>query len=1074
MEWNNNSPMRRRELKTTYTQRINDKINKTINKKWWNIFYKILIIWIISFVLILVLWSIFLYTKYIVWLPAISELENLEIAETSTIFDRDWNELYKIFKEKRTYVPFENINKNMINAIVAIEDKRYWTNPWVDILWLFRAWFNYILWSADEVKWTSTLTQQLIRNTIIKNEKSIDRKVKEIYLAYKLTSSVSKEKILELYLNKISYWHNAFGIEEAAKTFFGKSSKDIWILESSILASLPKWPTYYSPYNHPDRLVGFPYIYPSENEEDQIKIITKDDTQVHAEILSKLTSFIKNLKASKLEWTDKILICNVKKEYFKSSISVDSDWCTIIDYPGLIDFLNNVKIENGKYYIEYETWRKDRVLWRMLEDDYINFDEYKESIINWIWMTFSQAEENIKSPHFVFYVKEYLEQKFWQEIVSIGWLKIYTTLDWKLQEKAEELISKNSEVNATKYGATNAALISIDNKTWEILSMVWWKDYFDKENKWNVNIITSPLQPWSSFKPFVYSLAMANDKIWTKSPIYDLKTNFPSWYTPKNFDWKFMWKINISTALNNSRNIPAIKMFFMAWWESKIIELMKKLWVNSLKTNWNYWAPLALWTWEMTPLELATAYSVFANLWVKKEISPILKIVDSKWNIIEEKTQKAKDKQVIPAEQAYLINSILSDTWARPSSWNWFISMKNRVVAAKTWTSTKQYLVNNETGIFPCNLWTAWYTPQITTVVWAWNTNWKEVKMSWDWLNVAWPIWRDFMEFAHKWKVAETWKRPAWVKSINISEISWLLPNPELDPAFIINSLFINAPDKYDNSYKSVDVDALCNWKITEKTPEDAIKKVTLLEINSMRPDNASWQNPVIEWSKSDSFIQRYWNIPNLVTSISDVACDRSWTSSDTTIKTTINDWDTFAAWENFIEISYKSVNAITKISIFIWDTLIDEVKIDNKKEWTYAWTIFIPVSKAGIKTTIKFKALDDQYYSSTTEKEILIIKKDITSPEITLINPADWSIKLYNTDFFNLKATVLDRNALKSINIKLDWNIIKSWLTDRNIVYSINENKDIEVWSHVITIEVIDSNWNKTNKDINLEVLPK
>ncbi len=1071
----NRRPLNKRKFHTTFTKKFNAQAHKILdNKNWKSTFMKFIMYWFGAFVALIILWSIFVYTKYIVGLPEISELENLEIAESSIIYDRNWKELYKIFKENRTYVSYENINKNMINALVSIEDKRYWTNPWVDILWLFRAWLNFALWKSDDVKWTSTLTQQLIRNTIIKNEKSIERKVKEIYLAYKLTSSVSKEKILELYLNKISYWNNAYGIEEAAKTYFWKSSKDLTILESSILASLPKWPTYYSPYSHPDRLVWFPYIYSWDKEEEVVKIVSQKDKESNIDYVKTLTDFVSWLKSSRLEWTEKTLICNLKKEDFKTAITIDWDWCTVIPYSELITLLNNVRIKVWDKYVEYETWRKDRVLWRMLEDKYITFDEYKSSIINAIWYTFSQRKENIKAPHFVFYVKEYLEEKYWKEIVSVWWLKIYTTLDLNLQEKAEELITKQTEINAKKFDATNAALISIDNRSWWIISMVWWKDYFDSENKWNVNITTSKLQPWSSFKPFVYSIWMFNKAIWTKSPIYDLETKFPGWYNPSNYDWKFMWKMNISTALNNSRNIPALKMFFLAWWEKNIIAFMKKIWVNSLKTNWSYGASLALWTWEMTPLELASAYSVFANMWVKKEISPILKIIDSKGNIIEDNSKaKKKEENTISDAQAYLINSILSDTSSRPSWWNKYISIKNRQVAAKTWTSTKQYEVKWEKQKYPSNLWTAWYTPQITTIVWAWNTDWSQMNQQWDWLNWAWPIWRDFMEFAHKWLEVEKWKKPSSVKEIFISEISWLLPDPEkTDKSMIISSLFANTPKTYDRSYKQVEVDSLCNWKVTESTPEAAIKKVTVLELNDIDPTNEAWQAPVRAWARSDAFKAKYWNFADLVTDVSNEICERNWTNSDITINANVKDNDTLSAWENYIELDYSSKNPIIKIEILIDDTVVDEIKIESKTEWTYSWKIFIPASKSWKQAKLIFRAVDEQYFSNTVSNNVLITKKDTVSTKIELINPIDWSITLYSKDFFNLKAKVSDNSAIESINILLDWNIVKSWITDRNIVFPINSEKDMTLWIHTITIEVIDNSWNKTNKDIKVDVI--
>lgn len=970
------STLPRRKLKTTYTKKVSSKTKKILNKKWKNWFFKIMIYIIVFFLIGWIILGAILYQKYIVGLPPVSELKNLKIAESSIIYDRNWEELYKIFKEKRTYVNYEDINKNMINAIVSIEDKRYWTNPWIDIRWLIRAWFNYILWNSDWVAGTSTLTQQLIRNTIITNERSLERKIKEIYLAYKLTNSLSKEKILELYLNKISYWHNAYGIEEWAKTFFNKSAKNLNVFESSILASLPKWPTYYSPYNHPWRIVWYPYIYAKETPSDIVKIITKKDVILNNDIVKKFTHFIAWLKASRLEWTNKILICNIKKEYFKNEIRVDNDWCSVIEYPNLIPLLNSIRIKDSNdNYIEYETWRKDRVLWRMLEDWYITFKDYQNSILTGIWYKFNQSREEIKAPHFVFFVKEYLEEKYWEKLVNIGWLKIYTTLDLKLQEKAQQLVEDQAKINETKFWANNAALISLDNKTGEILSMVWSKDYFDKDNKWNVNIITSKLQPWSTFKPFVYSMWIFNKKIWSKSVIFDLKTDFWSDYIPANFDGKFMWKMNISTALNNSRNIPAIKMFFMAWWEKSIVNFMKKMWVNSLNSRWQYWAPLALWTWEMTPLELATAYSTFANMWIKKDITPILRIEDSKWNIIEEHKEK-EYPQTISKNQAYIMNHILSDSTTRPTFWNTYMTLPDRKLSAKTWTSTKQYIRNGKKDIYPANLWTIWYTPQITTVVWAWNTDWSKLGYRWNWLEWAWPIMQKFMAFAHKGLPIEDWTKPDWVKKINISKVSWLLPNPEnVNSSNIIKSLFINVPNTYDNSFRYVKVDSLCNWAITDRTPDAAIKTVRLLSFHSLMPNNPKWENPVINWTKSPEFQKIYWNSSNIIWKINP-PCERSSIPSEIIIKTTIKDNEVMHLWENFVLFAYRSSNPIIKVEVFIWDTLVDQVKINNKKNWSYSWKIFIPATKLTKSTKLILKAIDNQYYSSTVEKHISIRRK--------------------------------------------------------------------------------------------------
>lgn len=1030
----------------------------------------ILIYTLITFWALVILATIVIYIKYIVPLPDVKDLEKLNLAKSSIIYDRDWNELYKIYKENRTYVNYENISKNMVNALVAWEDKTFFENSWVDFKRMIWAFVYFILWKTDKVEWTSTISQQLIRNTLIWSERKIERKIKEMYLSYKLSTSLSKEKILELYLNKIDFWSNSYGIEQASETFFWKSAKDLWVLESSILASLPKWPSYYSPYSYPDRLLWYVYIYDEDNEKDQTKIITEKDKLNYANDVNLFLKYIESLKSKKISDSTSV-ICWIKKENHKNTLTIDKDWCSLMDYSKLLEFLNSIQIKNDWKVIEYQTWRKDFILQRMLEDWYIQFDDYKNAIISSIWFKFQKNIEKIKAAHFIFYLKEYLEKKYWKDFVDSGWLKIYTTIDSKLQAKAEELIEKQWDVNAKRFDANNDALISIDNTTWEILAMVWWRDYFDEENWWNVNMITSKLQPWSSFKPFVYAQAIDTSEIGSKTPVFDLQTNFPWWYTPSNFDWKFMWLMNISTALDNSRNIPAIKMVYMWWWEKNVVDFAKKLWFENIADDWRYGASIWLWTVEVTPLEMAKAYTVFANLWKKKEITPILKILDSKWVVIEEKKDQ-KDEEVIDSSTAYIINSILSDTSSRPAWWNAFVSLPDRKVAAKTWTSTKQYVKNGKKVKLPRNLWTIWYTPQITTVVRVWNTDWKEVNMSWDWLNAAWPIWRDFMAYAHKWKPALVWKRPAWVKEIAISKLSWFPIEWSFRADLTTTSLFKNLPTWVWTWLKTVKVDALCNWKVSELTPIAWIKDIYVLDIHSLIPDNPAWETPVQNWVKAWWYKDTLWELVDSSDVIKDTICNREENPTiwNIQIASKINVWDNLLTWPNYIELAYRSDTPIIKIDILLDEIKIDEITLPGKNEWSYRWSFEIPENYSW-KYNLVLRAVDNNYYSADEVKEIEVVNKDKIPPKITIKNPIDKSIKLYKWQTFNLRWEINETSNLKSINIYIDWNPIKIWLTDRDFVYPISWD-NLEIWNHTIKVEAVDNSFNTASEDINLEII--
>ena len=719
------------------------------------------IILFLLFLLLVTFFCLLYYLWVILSLEDVEDLKTLSMPKTSIIYDRDWGELYKIYSEKRTYVDFEHINTNMVNAIIAWEDKRFWTHPWYDKIGIIRAFYNWLL-NWNHFTWTSWITQQLVKITYLTNERTIDRKLKELYLSTELSTKYEKKDILELYLNKVFFWWNSYGVEQASQTYFWKKAIDLWVLESSILASLPKAPSWLSPYNKKDKLLGYPVLINTNNSSEE-KILSKqtlDDKKIEMDLLK---NYITNLTA--LDKWSYLEICWIDEENIKSkNFSVDEKWCINLKFNKLLLFLNSISIEQGTNFIEYETWRKDYVLWRMLEDKYITFEEYKEALIESFWFEFIEYRDDIKYPHFVMYVKDYLEKIYTKEVLINGGFKIYTTIDPDLQDKAQELIEKRVKINTEKYWARNAALISLDNETGQILSMVWGVDYFDEDNLGYNNMILARLQPGSTFKPFVYMLSMIKESFTRYTIFTDAKFTFPWDYTPENSDWKYMWKMTLSKALNYSRNIPAVKNYYAAGEEEEIIKFLRKFWVKSLDEvkkeykekygyNYVYAAPMALGTVQITPIELAWAYSVFANNWVKNELTSILKIVDFDWKIIEEFNTEIEWEKVLEQKDAYQMNTILSSVQDRPKDWNYFLTIPGRSLAAKTGTSSKQYKKNpedKEDSIFPKDMWTVWYTPQITTVVWAWNTSWEE--LSWDayWINWAWLIMKNFMIFAHK------------------------------------------------------------------------------------------------------------------------------------------------------------------------------------------------------------------------------------------------------------------------------------------------------------------------------------
>lgn len=238
-----------------------------------------------------------IYGIFLQGLPDISEVKNPKNFQESTIlYDADGNEIFRYSENgKRTYIGYENISQSIKDAIVATEDPTFFTNPGVDIFGIARA----IVSSGgnkNEIKGTSTLSQQLIKNTLLSNERTFKRKIREAYLAYKLNNTYTKEEILEMYLNAIEFGHGANGIEQASLTFFGKHAKDVGPLGATILASLPKGPTAYSPYSRRGALMGKIEVYPTDNSNSRLTLdIEAANSAEHRELYTTFKNYLKNL-----------------------------------------------------------------------------------------------------------------------------------------------------------------------------------------------------------------------------------------------------------------------------------------------------------------------------------------------------------------------------------------------------------------------------------------------------------------------------------------------------------------------------------------------------------------------------------------------------------------------------------------------------------------------------------------------------------------------------------------------------------------------------------------------------------
>ncbi len=412
------------------------------------------------------------------------------------------------------------------------------------------------------------------------------------------------------------------------------------------------------------------------------------------------------------------------------------------------------------YYSPWGTHQKELltrqklVLKRMLELKKITQAEFDKATSEKI--TFSpQDTTGIKAPHFVLYVQDYLVQKYGEDLVRAGGLRVVTTLDWKLQELGEKVVKEGAERNEELYKGKNASLVVEDPKTGQILALVGSRDYFDTENEGNFNVAAQGLrQPGSALKPFTYLMAMKAGYT-PETVLFDVPTEFDASgnlsksYRPENFDNFFRGPVNLRNGLAQSVNIVAVKTLYLVG-ISNLLNTLKSFGITTLTDPRRYGLSLTLGGGEVKLLELVGAYSVLADDGVKQHQSTILEIKDNKNNILE-KLEDSSEK-VFESQPIRQINDILSDVQARSALYSNSLGLTQvpgHDVALKTGTSNDYR-----------DAWVFGYTPSLVAGVWAGNNDNTPMQKRGSSILAALPIWHAFMSEALKTIEPEAFPRP--------------------------------------------------------------------------------------------------------------------------------------------------------------------------------------------------------------------------------------------------------------------------------------------------------------------------
>jgi len=400
--------------------------------------------------------------------------------------------------------------------------------------------------------------------------------------------------------------------------------------------------------------------------------------------------------------------------------------------------------------------RQKEVLRRMVEDHYITREEETAALA--MTITFAKPRTALYAPHFVMYVKNLLEKEYGPRLIEQGGLRITTSLDLNIQQKAEEIV-QTQIANLAPLQVGNGAALVTNPKTGEILAMVGSKNYFDLAQEGNVNVTTSLRQPGSSIKVVNYAAALENGftaaSIIDDSPVVYQTPGSPS-YAPVNYDGRFHGPTPFRYALANSYNIPAVKILAKIGVQT-MIDTGRLMGITSWQDEGRYGLSLTLGGGDVTMLEMAEVYGTLANEGKHMDVTPILEVTDYTGRVIEK--HKTKNPiQALKPETAWIMSNILSDNTARIAAFgpNSSLVIPNKTVSVKTGTSNDKR-----------DNWTIGYTPSYVVSVWVGNNDNSPMNpFLTSGVTGAAPIWHDIMADLLKDKSDEVAPKPQTVISI--------------------------------------------------------------------------------------------------------------------------------------------------------------------------------------------------------------------------------------------------------------------------------------------------------------------
>ncbi len=673
-------------------------------------------------------------------LPDISDLSDYRPKLPLRIFSAEGDLLGEFGEERRNLTPIGEIPKIMTNAVLAIEDSRFYQHGGVDYLGVARAGLANI--GKMKSQGASTITMQVARNVYLSSEKTFTRKIYEILLTFKLEHLLSKDQILEIYMNQIFLGNRAYGFAAASEAYFGKPLKDINIAEAAMLAGLPKAPSAYNPISNPkrarirqrhiiDRMLENGYISDKEAEEAkafELKIKTGPAyNQVHAEYV---TEMVRQLMYS--QYGDETYTRGLDVQTTLRSLDQDAAYKAL--RKGIMDFERRQVYRGPEKFIVLPSNPLE------LEDAVIEaLDEHPDN-----GDVASAVVLDVDTKH----IKATRQNGELIEITGDGLKPAQSGLsekappNIKIRRGAIIRVSKTIKGSweITQLPEVEGAFVAIDPRDGSIVALVGGFDF--GKNKFN-HVIQAWRQPGSSFKPFIYSAAL--EKGFTPATVindaplfFDAGVTGGQPWEPKNYDGTFEGPMTLRRGLAKSKNMISIQIL------RSIGPLYAQEWITRFGFDAEKhpaYLTMALGAGSVTPMQMATGYSVFANGGYRVNPWLVSKVTEQRGKVLvnSPKPKLEQAERAIEPRNAFLMTSLLQEVTRSGTAARAQATLKRPDIYGKTGTTNDSM-----------DAWFAGFHPTLTAVTWIGYDTPRKLGDRETGGGLSLPVWISFMETALK------------------------------------------------------------------------------------------------------------------------------------------------------------------------------------------------------------------------------------------------------------------------------------------------------------------------------------